>query len=126
MRARSLVALALLAAATPLAAQSVMGDMHRDVNEVQKKIIDLANAIPADKYDWAPPGARSIGQALIHVAADNWFIPIDMGKPVPASTGIVAGDYKTVQSYEARKMTKEQIIAELTASFTHLHQAMGL
>ena len=126
MRARSLVALALLAVASPLTAQTVMGDMHRDVNEVQKKILDLANAIPADKYDWAPPGARSIGQVLIHIAADNYYIPIDMGKPAPAATAMVPGDYKTVLAYEARKLTKEQIIAELTASFTHLHQAMGL
>jgi len=126
MRARSLAVLSLLALASPVAAQSVMADMHRDVREAQEKIIALANAIPADKYAWAPPGARSVGQVLLHVAADNYYIPIDMGKPAPAATGIVAGDYKTTATYEARKLNKEQIIAELTASFTHLHQGMGL
>ena len=34
-----------------------------------------------------------------------------MGKPAPAETGIVGSDYQTVQAYEARQMTKAQIVA---------------
>ena len=127
MRARSLVVLALLAATSPLAAQSVMGDMHRDVNEVQKKILDLAAAIPAEKYDWRPSnGVRSVGEVLLHVAGDNYLIPVGMGKPIPETVALKAGNDESVMAFEARKLTKEQIIAEVKASFTHLHQAMGL
>jgi len=103
-----------------------MADMHRDVGEAEKKIVALAKAIPEAAYSWRPTGARSVGEVLQHVAADNYLIPIAMGKAAPASTGIVGTDYKTVEAYEKRKVTKDQNVAELEASFKHLHEAMGL
>lgn len=103
-----------------------MADMHRDVNEVQKKFIDLAQVIPDSAYAWRPSGARSIGEVLLHIASDNYLIPIGMGKAAPAATGISLTDMKTVETYEKRKVPKAQIVAELEASFKHLHEAMGL
>jgi uncharacterized damage-inducible protein DinB len=120
---------AVRTAASPATAQapaaSLMGDMHRDVNEVQKKFIDLANAIPDAAYAWRPSaGARSVQETLLHVASDNYLIPISMGAPAPASSGITS-DYNTATAFEKKQMTKAQIVAELEASFKHLHQAMG-
>ncbi|HWL39210.1 MAG TPA: DinB family protein [Gemmatimonadaceae bacterium] len=126
MRARNLVAFLSFALATSASAQGLMAEMHRDVNDVQRKFIDLAKAIPEAQYSWRPAAARSIGEVLLHVAADNYLIPIMMGKAAPASTNISATDFKTVEAYEKRKLTKDQIIADLEASFAHLHQAMGL
>jgi uncharacterized damage-inducible protein DinB len=126
MRIRALSFLLPLAFATSASAQGLMGDMHRDVNDVQKKLVDLAKAIPEGAYSWRPTGARSTGEVLLHVAADNYLIPISMGKPAPASTGITATDFKAVETFEKRKLTKDQIVAELDASFKHLHEAMGL
>lgn len=133
MRSRVLVLAAALVVAAPVssslwaqAAPSWMGEMHRDVNQAQKKMIDLANAIPESAYGWRPSeGTRSVGEVLLHVASDNYFIPIAMGKPAPAASGITT-DMKTVAAYEARKLTKAQIIAELEASYRHLHEGMGL
>ncbi len=120
----SALALALVAAA-PASAQ-IMADMHRDVDEAQKKFIDLANAIPESSYSWRPSaGARSIGEVLLHVVSDNYLIPIAMGKPAPPASGITS-DFNTAAAFEKKTMTKAQIIAELTASFTHLHQGMAL
>lgn len=123
-----LTALALvLAVSAPAAAQaSLMGDMHRDVNEVQKKFIDLANAIPESAFSWRPSAAaRSVQETLLHVASDNYLIPIAMGAPAPAGSGITS-DFATAAAFEKKVMTKAQIVAELEASFKHLHQAMGL
>jgi uncharacterized damage-inducible protein DinB len=126
MRKRSLAVALALAVATPAYAQGWMAEMHRDVNEVQKKLIDLANAMPDASWSWRPSApARTTGEVFLHVAADNYFIPVAMGKPAPAATGITA-DYPSAVAYETRKLTKAQVIAELQASFTHLHQAMGL
>ncbi len=124
---RLLTAVALsLAIASPASAQGLMGDMHRDVNEVQKKIIDLARAVPESAYGWRPaPGVRSIGEVLLHVSADNYLIPIAMGKPAPAASGITS-DFASAGAFEKRTLTKDQLIAELETSFTHLHQGMGL
>lgn len=126
MRFRAFLLFLSLAASGPASAQGLMPDMHRNVNDVQKKFIDLAQAIPESAYSWQPPGARSIGEVLLHVAADNYVIPIMMGKAAPAATGISATDFKTLEVYEKRKLTKAQIVAELEASFKHLHEAMGL
>ncbi len=110
-----------------LGAQGLMADMHADVNDVQKKMVDLANAIPESAYGWRPSaGVRSVGEVLKHVAADNYLIPIAMGMAAPASTGISGTDMKSVGAYEGRTATKAQIVAELTASFNHLHSAMAL
>lgn len=127
MRTRPFALLVLaLAAATPAAAQQgFMAEMHRDVNEVQRKIIDLANAIPESAYGWKAGEARSVSEMFKHIVADNYLIPIMMGRPAPAASGITS-DFQTATAYEKRTMTKAQIVAELQASFTHLHQAMGL
>jgi uncharacterized damage-inducible protein DinB len=117
----------LAALPTSLGAQGLMADMHADVGDVQKKLIDLANAIPESAYGWRPSaGVRSIGEVMKHVAADNYLIPVAMGMAAPASTGISATDMKSVGAYENRTLTKAEIVAELTASFNHLHSAMRL
>jgi uncharacterized damage-inducible protein DinB len=126
MRIRALTLALSLAAAAPLAAQGFMGEMHRDVNGVQKKLVDLAKEIPESAYSWRPsPGTRTLGEVFLHVASDNYLIPIYMGKPAPAATGITS-DYNSALAYEKKTMNKAQIVAELEASFTHLHQAMGI
>lgn len=137
MRSRALalpsLAAALLAAAVlaaPLqvhAQQGFMATMHRDLNDTQKKLVDLANAIPESAYGWRPAaGVRSIGEVLQHIAADNYILPIYMGTPAPAATGITA-DYGTAVAYETRRgLTKAQIVADLEASFGHLHRAIGV
>jgi len=126
MRARPLALLLTLAFATSASAQGLMTEMHRDVSDVQKKFTDLANAIPEASFAWRPGSARSVGEVLLHVASDNYLIPVMMGKPIPATVAISASDMKTLETYEKRKLTKAQIIAELNESFAHLHAAMGL
>ncbi len=114
-------------AASPsaLVAQGLMADVHSEVSAVQKKLIDLATAIPESAYGWRPSaGVRTVGEVFKHVATDNYLIPIMTGTPAPAATGISGTDMKTVEAYEKRAMTKAQVIAELTASFNHLHGAL--
>jgi uncharacterized damage-inducible protein DinB len=126
IRKTSVAVLIATLLAAPAGAQSFMGEMHRDVNEVQRKMLDLAKAMPASTFSWRPSaGARSVAEMYLHVAADNYLIPIFMGKPAPAATGITS-DYATAGTYEKRTLTKDQIVAELEASFVHLHQGMGL
>lgn len=126
MRTRALALALAFATAGPLSAQSWMGEMHRDVNEAQKKMVDLAKAMPDASYDWRPSaGARTMGEVFLHVASDNYAIPLMMGKPAPAATGITA-DFASATTFEKRKLTKAQIVDELEASYKHLHQAMAL
>jgi uncharacterized damage-inducible protein DinB len=116
-----------LLCAVPAAAQSgtITADLLADVSEVEKKFMDLAKAIPADKFDWRPgTGVRSIGEVVRHVAADNYLIPAGLGFAADASTGIKGDDYKTALTFEAKKSTKDQSIADLEKSFAHLKKSM--
>ena len=125
MKTRIAVAALALSLAAPLHAQaSFMGEMHKDLNGVQKKIIDLANAIPESAYGYTPmKGVRTVGEVFLHVAAENYYLPIAMGTPAPAASGITA-DYASTETFEKRKLTKAQIVADLTASFQHIHRAI--
>jgi uncharacterized damage-inducible protein DinB len=124
MRSLFLTALLALGLAAPAGAQSILDDMHRDLNDVQSKTIALANALPESAYDWRPSaGARSVRELFLHVVADNYFIPIPMGMPVPA--GVAITDYPSTMAYEKQTLTKAQIVALLEASFTHVHQGLN-
>jgi uncharacterized damage-inducible protein DinB len=115
-------------AVRPLTAQAspVVLDLIKDVEGVEQKFIGLAKATPAEKLSWRPaPGVRSIGEVLLHVASDNYFIPSGFGHAIPATTGIKAGDFKSLTAYETRALTREQIVAELEQSFAYLKTQMA-
>ena len=116
---------ATLAAAPAVAQQSIIDDLKMDLNQVEEKLMGLARTMPAESYDWRPgEGVRSVGEVFQHVAADNYFLPTAVDIMAPAATGIKPNDYGSVQAYEARTISRDQIIAELEQSFTFLKNAM--
>lgn len=103
--------------------QLMLDDLLTLTAVAKDKILGLANAMPEDAYAWAPmEGVRSAGEVFIHVAADNYFIPVLMGVDAPAETGIT-GDYSTVRTFEAQRLSKTEILEVLEASFAHLEEA---
>lgn len=104
---------------------AAMSALLRDIAGVEEKLLSLAEAIPEDSYGWRPgDGVRSVGEVLIHVAADNWFLPAAVGVAAPEATGIKANDYPSVQAYEARSMSKAEALSAVRESFAHLRTAM--
>ena len=98
----------------------------RDLEMVERKLVDLAEAIPEERWGWRPAeGVRSIGEVLMHVAADNYFFPALVGVDAPAETGIRGDDFNTAVAYEQRTMNKAQTIETLRASFAHLRTTVG-
>ncbi|HEV2396633.1 MAG TPA: DinB family protein [Candidatus Sulfotelmatobacter sp.] len=56
-----------------------------DLEAMQKKFVDLANALPADKLTWRPsPDSRSFAEVFLHVAAERYGILGMMGAETPA------------------------------------------
>jgi len=48
----------------------------RQLDEIQKKLVDLATAFPKEKYVWRPgEDVRSVSEVLVHVAQSNFFLP---------------------------------------------------
>lgn len=110
----------------PASPPSVMGDLMADMAQAEQKIMGLARAIPAEKYDWKPAeGVRSVGEVLLHIAADNYLLPAMLGHAADPATGIKGDDYATVQAYERRQLDRDATIAELERSFAHLKKALG-
>jgi uncharacterized damage-inducible protein DinB len=126
----TLPALAMLAtlalSAEAQHASTVTADLRADVEEAEKKMLDLARAIPEDKYSWRPAaGVRSIGEVLMHVAADNYLIPAAIGFPADPTTGIKGDDYKTALAFEKRPANKAAAIAEMEKSFAFLKKSLS-
>lgn len=107
--------------ATPVVVQALL----RDLAQAERKLVGLAEAIPEESYGWHPAeGVRSVGEVLMHVAADNYFLPTVADVAAPEATGIAAGDYASVQAYERRPASKAEALAAVRESFAHLRAAM--
>lgn len=104
----------------------VVPDLLEAVSTVREKLVGLAQAMPEERYGWRPsPGTRSVSEVLMHIAADNYFLPTGAGVEAPASTGIQGDSYESVRGFEGREVTKTDAIQQLEASFDHLVEAMG-
>lgn len=56
-----------------------------DLETMQKKFVDLANAVPVDKLMWRPSAdSRSFAEVFLHVAAERYGILGLMGAETPA------------------------------------------
>lgn len=96
--------------------------LDREMKELGRKMIDLARAMPDESFAWRPmEGVRSVGEVYAHVAADNFFVPALLGRPVEG-TGVTA-DAATVGAYEAARGTPAEIRTALEASFAAMDDA---
>jgi uncharacterized damage-inducible protein DinB len=51
---------------------------------VSKQLVELAEAIPADKYGWRPgPGVRSVSEVIMHIAIANFGLLQPTGPKIP-------------------------------------------
>jgi uncharacterized damage-inducible protein DinB len=106
-------------------ANTLSADLLSDISQVEQKMIGLARAIPASKYDWRPAaGVRSVAEVLKHVSADNYLMPAALGNAPDSATGIKGDDYNTAVAFEKREMNHDAIIAELEKSFAFLKTAL--
>lgn len=84
-----------------------------DMQQLQKKYVELAQALPADKFNWRPEaGTRSIGELFLHVAGANYGIPTMMSGTAPAA------GYKK-DGFETSTTDKAKVIEQLNQSFAY-------
>jgi uncharacterized damage-inducible protein DinB len=107
-------------------AQSKMGDatsatgiraeLVNDVKELQKKFVDLAGAVPQEKYSWRPmEGVRSVSEVYMHVVGGNYFLPSFAGIKAPEGFN---------QEMEKTVTEKAKVVQLLRESFGHLREAI--
>jgi DinB family protein len=89
---------------------------------VEKNVVSAAEAMPADKYSFAPTqgefkGVRIFAEQVKHAAATNYILAAAaLGEDPPKD----AGDEQGPDSIH----TKAEIVAYLKGSFVQLHKAL--
>jgi hypothetical protein len=92
------------------------------LNLAEKEIISVVDAMPADKFGFAPTdgefkGVRTFGQMVKHFSATNHILAAAaLGEEPPAESGDELGPESV--------RTKVEILAYLKGSFVHLDKAV--
>jgi uncharacterized damage-inducible protein DinB len=108
--------------AAPLDAQREKHALQSLLNIAEKLIIPAVDAMPADKFGFAPTdgefkGVRTFGQMVKHLSATNHILAAAaLGEEPPADAGDEVGP-------EAVR-TKAEILNYLNGSFAHLSKAV--
>jgi uncharacterized damage-inducible protein DinB len=124
MKTRHLVpcslALAFLAAPAARAQAPASGfraEFLSQQDRVEKEILGLAEATPADKYGWRPvPGVRSISEVYIHIVGANYYLLGFAGIKLPAGLD---------KDMEKNVTEKSKVIDELKKSFAHVRAGIA-
>ncbi|HET9486815.1 MAG TPA: DinB family protein, partial [Chryseosolibacter sp.] len=80
------------------------------LSHVSGQVMQLASAIPAEKYSYAPgQGVRSVAEVCAHIVSANYFFASKLGAKIPA-------DVK-METLEKDLQTKDRIESELKRSY---------
>lgn len=86
------------------------------LSDVQKKIEDLAAAVPAEKYSWRPgEGVRSVSEVYVHIIGSNYFFMTFLGVKPPM---------KMDPAMEKNVTDKAEIAKMFKASFDHVRNTI--
>lgn len=109
--------LAASAATAQAPAKGFRAEFLAQQDGVEKHLLALAEATPADKFSWRPgEGVRSISEVYMHVVGADYMLPSFAGAKVPE--GISPAMEKSVTE-------KAAVIAELKKAFAHLRAAIA-
>ena len=96
--------------------------LDRAVMNIDREFVSAAEAMPEDKFGFAPTlgefkGVRTFAEQAKHVAAVNYLLGAAiLGEKVPVDVGEEAGP--------ASVKTKAEIVSYLKDSFTYVHKAV--
>ena len=103
---------------------SVSRTFDQQLKMIESELVPLAEAMPADKYTFAPTHGefktvRTFGQQASHIAAVIYLCAASvLGEPVPKEAGEGENGPATLQ-------TKDDIVRYLKASIVYGHKAMN-
>ncbi|HLX11334.1 MAG TPA: DinB family protein [Bacteroidota bacterium] len=98
---------------------SLRADLNKDLDEVEKKLTDLCNAMPDATLSWRPKSdvdvVRSVSEVFAHVAGSNYFL---LGL-----AGIKSPD-GLAKDFEKTYTKKAELVEQLHKSFAFMHDAL--
>ena len=93
-------------------------EVMAEVMVQEDKFVRLAEAMPADKFNWRPASdVRSVSEVFLHVAAANYSLYKMVGTPPPANVDL--------KNLEKSTTDKAKIVAILKDSFAHAKKAVA-
>jgi uncharacterized damage-inducible protein DinB len=105
-----------LVVAPPLSGQSSLPGFKEEFTgqfgSAARRLVALAEAMPADTYDWRPmEGVMSVATVYMHIARYNYLYPDqNLGVAAPVA----------YQGFEEEVTEKEDVVAALSASMQHV------
>lgn len=91
-----MLAVAAAGAGEPPAAPGLRSDIVANMMDAGDKIVELAAAMPANKWGWRPgKGVRSVGEVYQHVAMGNFMLGAKLGAKPPLPMDELMGLGKT-------------------------------
>lgn len=85
-------------------------------DEASSKVLQLAEAIPAERYGWRPgPGVRSVSEVLVHIALGNYYTSEGAGVAIPPGVPDDA---------EQSVVEKSAVLSFLSRATTHLRSLL--
>lgn len=118
------LALAQTAAKPATERRTIQQVLDRAVKNVEQEFVPAAEAMPEDKYSFAPSngefkGVRTFAQQVKHVAASNYeFGAAILGEKPPTEVGKDENGPDSVKS-------KAEILKYLSDSFAYVHKAVA-
>ena len=95
------------------------------LSSMEREVVSLAEAMPADKYSFAPKSGefssvRTFAQQVAHIATVNYEVAASiLAEANPVEMG-------TDENGSANLKSKEQIVEYLKKSFVYTHKAMQM
>ena len=113
---------AAAATAAPAARGGFQNDLVQQIQAVQKQVMALEDAMPADKFGWRPDaGVRSVGEVYLHIAFANYLIgKLATGKEPPADVHWEMNP----QKWDKQTTDKAAIKKILEKSFAHAQETI--
>jgi uncharacterized damage-inducible protein DinB len=87
-----------------------------ECGHVSRQLISLAEAIPADKYQWRPaPGVRSVSEVYMHIAIANFYLLSVTGPKMPPDIKSDAMEKTVTSKAQVIQFLKRSLDAVKTA-----------
>lgn len=100
-------------------------DFVNDLERVGGRLVQLAEAIPADKFGWAPSeGVRTVSEVYMHVVGVNFFMPSGLGAAPPEGMEMPENPMAFMQEMEANVTSQAEVVKKLKASFEYAAAAV--
>lgn len=102
----------ILLMAAPMQAQDEMKSLFDQQFNYASRVVQLAEAMPADSYDWSPEeGVRSVGEVYTHIAQANYMMIGTFGIEAPVDVESIGSLTEKDEIVAALKESNEFVLS---------------